>query len=85
MPGEIEEDEVMERLNQYSMLFDKSLLKLFGESCKESKLGKAFSIARLIKTDKALLAASRIAENGIFESCFQDWSIKRTVGRYRWG
>ncbi|KAF6063076.1 hypothetical protein FOB64_006089 [Candida albicans] len=62
LPGEIEEDEVMERLNQYSMLFDKSLLKLFGESCKESKLGKAFSIARLIKTDKALLAASRIAE-----------------------
>ena len=59
---DIEEDEIMERLNQYSILFDKSLLKLFGEACKESKLGKAFSIARLIKTDKALLAASRISE-----------------------
>lgn len=59
---DVEEDEVMERLNQYSILFDKSLLKLFGEACKESKLGKAFSIARLIKTDKALLAASRISE-----------------------
>ncbi|RCK55861.1 DNA polymerase alpha-binding protein [Candida viswanathii] len=62
LSADVDEDEVMERLNQYSILFDKSLLKLFGEACKESKLGKAFSIARLIKTDKALLAASRISE-----------------------
>ena len=40
LPGEIEEDEVMERLNQYSMLFDKSLLKLFGNLVKKVNLVK---------------------------------------------
>ncbi|KAK6199310.1 WD40-repeat-containing domain protein [Scheffersomyces amazonensis] len=57
-----ENDEIMERLTKYSILFDKSLLKLFADSCKDSKLNRALSIARLIKTDKALLAASKIAE-----------------------
>ncbi|KAK6462083.1 WD40-repeat-containing domain protein [Scheffersomyces coipomensis] len=57
-----ENDEIMDRLTKYSILFDKSLLKLFAESCKDSKLNKALSIAKLIKTDKALLAASKIAE-----------------------
>ena len=32
---DVEEDEVMERLNQYSILFDKSLLKLFGKLVKK--------------------------------------------------
>lgn len=62
-PGkEEEEDALMDKLNQYSLLFDKSLLKMFGEACKELKLNKAFSIAKLIKNDKALLAASKISE-----------------------
>lgn len=55
-------DDIMERLTRYSVLFDRSLLKLFGEACKESRLNKAFSIAKLIKTDKALMAATKISE-----------------------
>ncbi|KAI5961511.1 mcl1 [Candida margitis] len=62
-PGEdIDQDTIITKLNQYSTVFDKSLLKLFGEACKQSKLNKAYSIAKLIKTDKALLAASKISE-----------------------
>lgn len=55
-------DVIMERLTNYSILFDKSLLKMFAESCKETRLNRALSIARLIKTDKALAAASKISE-----------------------
>ena len=55
-------EEIMERLQEYSMLFDKSLLKLFANACQEARLNKAFSIAKLIRTDKAMTAAARIAE-----------------------
>lgn len=59
---EAHNEEIMERLQEYSMLFDKSLLKLFASACQEARLNKAFSVAKLIRTDKALTAASRIAE-----------------------
>lgn len=59
---EEENEEILEKINQYSTVFDKSLLQMFGESCKESKLNKAFSIAKMIRTDKALVAASKISE-----------------------
>lgn len=55
-------DEILERLEEFSILFDKSLLKLFASACQNSHLGKAMSVAKLIKSDKALVAASRIAE-----------------------
>ncbi|KAI5951319.1 mcl1 [Candida jiufengensis] len=61
-PQDQESDEIMSKLQNYSMIFDKSLLKLFGESCKHSNLNKAFSIVKLIKTDKALSAALKISE-----------------------
>lgn len=57
-----EEDEPMERLNNYSVVFDKSLLRLFANACQDSRLNKALSVVKLIKNDKALLAASKIAE-----------------------
>ncbi|KAI3404354.2 mcl1 [Candida oxycetoniae] len=58
----VDEDKMMEKLNQYAVMFDKSLLKLFAEACKEQKLNKAFSIAKLIKSDDALSAAAKISE-----------------------
>lgn len=57
-----DEDQHLERLNNYSVTFDKSLLKLFANACQDSRLNKAFSVVKLIKNDKALLAASKIAE-----------------------
>lgn len=57
-----DEDDHMERLNSYSVAFDKSLLKLFSTACQESRLNKAFSVVKLMKTDRALLSASKIAE-----------------------
>ncbi|KAG2736879.1 hypothetical protein G9P44_000969 [Scheffersomyces stipitis] len=59
---ETEEGQIEERLNEYMALFDRSLLKLFGESCKDQRLNKALSVAKLMKTDKALMAASKISE-----------------------
>lgn len=56
------DEEYEEKLNNYSVVFDKSLLKLFASACQDSRLNKAFSVVRLIKNDKALLAASKIAE-----------------------
>lgn len=56
------DEEHEEKLNNYSVVFDKSLLKLFANACQDSRLNKAFSVVRLIKNDKALLAASKIAE-----------------------
>lgn len=57
-----DEEQHLERLNNYSVTFDKSLLKLFASACQDSRLNKAFSVVKLIKNDKALLAASKIAE-----------------------
>lgn len=57
-----DEEQHLERLNNYSVTFDKSLLKLFANACQDSRLNKAFSVVKLIKNDKALLAASKIAE-----------------------
>lgn len=57
-----DEDQHLERLNSYSVTFDKSLLKLFANACQDSRLNKAFSVVKLIKNDSALSAATRIAE-----------------------
>ncbi|KAK6456028.1 DNA polymerase alpha binding protein [Scheffersomyces xylosifermentans] len=74
---EANEGEILERLTTYSALFDKSLLKLFADACKEAKLNKALSIAVLIKTDKALLAASKIAER------LQFMNLATRIGKLR--
>lgn len=58
----IDQDAIMTKLEQYSTMFDKSLIKLFAEACQQLKLTKAYNIAKLMKTDKALLAASKISE-----------------------
>ncbi|CAN3361703.1 DNA polymerase alpha-binding protein [Diutina catenulata] len=63
-----DDDELTERLDEYTSLFDKSLLMLFGESCKESKLARAFSVAKMIKTDRALVAATKISERMNFNN-----------------
>ncbi|CAK7894992.1 DNA polymerase alpha-binding protein [[Candida] anglica] len=63
-----DEEEIMERLEAYSMSFDKSLLKIFAKSCQDTQLSRAYSVAKLIKTDKALFAASKIAERMEFIS-----------------
>lgn len=57
-----DDDEPMERLSNYSVIFDKSLLRLFANACQDSRLNRALSVVKLIKNDKALLAASKIAE-----------------------
>lgn len=62
------DDEQMEKLNGFSVAFDKSLLKLFNNACQSSRLNKAFSIVKLIKNDKALLAATRIGERHNFNN-----------------
>ncbi|CAH2353468.1 DNA polymerase alpha-binding protein [[Candida] railenensis] len=66
--GDEDNDEIVERLETYSVLFDKSLLKIFAQSCQDAQLSRAFSVAKLIKTDKALFAASKIAERMEFLS-----------------
>lgn len=62
------EDDQMEKLSGFSVAFDKSLLKLFNSACQSSRLNKAFSIVKLIKNDKALLAATRIGERHNFNN-----------------
>lgn len=63
-----EDDEHLDTLKNYSLVFDKSLLKLFNSACQESRLNKAFSVVKLIKNDKALLAATKIAERHSFSN-----------------
>ncbi|CUM64660.1 uncharacterized protein PRCAT00002269001 [Priceomyces carsonii] len=65
---EEESEEIMDRLQQYSIVLDKSLLKLFGDACKDYKLKRALSIAKLIKTDRGLSAASKISERMEFSN-----------------
>ena len=55
-------EEMLEKLQSYSLIFDKSLLKLFASACQDSRLTKAMSIAKLIKNERALLAATKISE-----------------------
>lgn len=59
---DVDQDSLMTKLEQYSTMFDKSLIKLFAEACQHLRLNKAYSIAKLMKTDKALLAASKVSE-----------------------
>lgn len=72
-----DQDEQMERLNDYSVMFDKALLKLFASACQESRLNKALSVIKLVKNDKALVAASKIAER------FEYVNLARKIGKLR--
>lgn len=62
------DEKQLEKLNGYSVIFDKSLLKLFNNACQSSRLNKAYSIVKLIKNDKALLAATKIGERHNFNN-----------------
>ncbi|EGV63870.1 hypothetical protein CANTEDRAFT_130247 [Yamadazyma tenuis ATCC 10573] len=70
-------DEISDKLAYYSNLFDKSLLKLFADTCKQGNLPKSYSIAKLMKNDKALIAASKICQR--FE--FNNLAVK--IGKLR--
>lgn len=70
-------DEITEKLNFYTNLFDRSLLQLFAATCQDSNLSKAFSIAKLMKNDKALIAASKICER------FEYINLATKIGRLR--
>lgn len=70
-------DEITEKLNYYTNLFDRSLLQLFAATCQDSNLSKAFSIAKLMKNDKALIAASKICER------FEYISLANKIGKLR--
>lgn len=70
-------DEIMEKLQAYSNMFDKSLLQLFASACQESQLLKALSIAKLMKNDKALIAASKISQR------FEFLNLAAKIGKLR--
>lgn len=55
-------DEITDKLEQYTSLYEKSLLQLFVKACQASETNKGYSIAKLMKTDKALMAARKICE-----------------------
>ncbi|KAG7666124.1 uncharacterized protein J8A68_000380 [[Candida] subhashii] len=59
-----EEDKstILEKVHELGMMYDKSLLKLYADACKEAQITKAWKVAKMIKKDKALHAAFRIAE-----------------------
>lgn len=61
-------DEISEKLSFYTNQFDKSLLQLFVKTCQQSNLNKAFSIAKLMNNDKALIAATKICQRFEFNS-----------------
>lgn len=61
-------DEMADKLTYYTNLFDKSLLKLFASSCKSGNLSKSFSIAKMMKNDKALIAAGKICQRFEFNN-----------------
>lgn len=53
---------ISKRIADYDLIFNKSLLKMFGELCKHSNISKAYCICKMIKSDKALHAAYKISE-----------------------
>lgn len=75
--SEQEEEEINNKIKEYSNTFEASLLKLFAKTCTESKLKKAFSIAGLLHSDKALNAASKIAERAQFPNLAKKISLLR--------
>lgn len=75
--SESEEAEINNKIKEYSNTFEASLLKLFAKTCTESKLKKAFSIAGLLHSDKALNAASKIAERAQFPNLAKKISLLR--------
>ncbi|OUM54572.1 hypothetical protein BVG19_g3978 [[Candida] boidinii] len=63
----ISNDEVLdetaeERLTAFSIMYDRSLLKQFGQACTEQNSLEALQLASKLRDDKALQAASKIAE-----------------------
>ncbi|GMF46045.1 unnamed protein product [[Candida] boidinii] len=63
----ISNDEVLdetaeERLTAFSIMYDRSLLKQFGQACTEQNSLEALQLAAKLRDDKALQAASKIAE-----------------------
>lgn len=61
--GEGEETEkLMDAIQNYAVQFDGSLLKLFAGAVQNEQLKRAFSIARMIKSEKALTSALKICE-----------------------
>lgn len=73
------DNEILERLEQYSEMFDRSLLIMFGELCKSTRLARALSIAKMMKTDRALVAAIKIAERMEFHKLASKISDVRTT------
>ncbi|CAI5757454.1 unnamed protein product [Candida verbasci] len=71
------EDEIMTKLENYQRELDRSLVKLFADSCGENNLSKAMSIAKMIRNDKALMAVSKVAER------FDFLSLAAKVGQLR--
>lgn len=55
-------EEAQERLSEYAVMYDRSLLQMFAGACSEQNSKKALMIAEELREDKALVAASRIAE-----------------------
>lgn len=71
------QEELMEKLNDYSVMFDRALLKLFANACQDSRLNKALSVIKLVKNDKALLAGSKIAER------YEFLNLAKKIGKLR--
>lgn len=70
-------DEIEDKINFYTNLFDKSLLKLFADTCKEGQISKSLSIAKLMKNDKALIAATKICQR------FEYNNLATKIGKLR--
>lgn len=52
----------IDRLQQLNSVYDKSLLKIFTDYCTNNEFAKAVGLVKELKQDRALIAASRIAE-----------------------
>ncbi|GMM38836.1 chromatin-binding protein [Saccharomycopsis crataegensis] len=52
----------IDKLQELNSVYDKSLLKIFSEFCSNQELVKAGNLIKELKQDRALIAASRIAE-----------------------
>lgn len=57
-----ETEKLLEAIQNYAIQFDGSLLKLFAGAVQREELKRAFSIARMIKSEKALTSALKICE-----------------------
>lgn len=60
--GLVDVDGVMDRLEELNGQYDKTLLSMFTELCLGSEIERAKGLVRHMRQDRALIAASRIAE-----------------------